>query len=286
MAILPVLKNAGRPAFTLWNHLFDFLSRFLNGKLHTIPPRRLRDVGGGDFELTGREFRHYFVTLADLKAGDQVLEIGCGCGRMALPLTSYLADGSRYVGFDVVKDSIVWCRKHITKRYPNFEFHYSDIYNLRYNPLGRRTAREFQFPFGSQMFDFVFLTSVFTHLLRSDLEHYLNEISRLTKKGGNIFMTFFLLNPEQRMLAEAGRNQIVFLPYDHGVMVRDVRVPESAVAYDEGLVRAQSRKAGLVLREPVHYGTWSGRDNGLSFQDLLIAFKDSDEARRHCNQLE
>jgi len=283
---MQILKKAGRPAYHGWLDLLDFLNRFRRGKLHTIPPLRLRDVGGGDFEAVGLEFRQHFITLAGLRAGDQVLEIGCGCGRMAIPLTRYLSGGGRYVGFDVVKDSIVWCRTHLTKMFPNFEFHYSDIYNLRYNPLGKKPAREFQFPFRDQTFDFVLLISVFTHLLPNDLEHYFKEISRLVKKGGKVFMTFFLLNAQQKRLAEAGHNQIVFLPYDQGVMVRDIRVPESAIAYDDGLVKAQIRKAGLVLREPVHYGTWSGRDNGVSFQDLIIAFKDTDEDSRHRYQLE
>src|ERR1035437_9648712 len=50
-----------------------------------------------------------------------VLEIGCGIGRDAIPLSKYLKNG-RYVGVDVLKPSIDWCLANISSRHPNFAF--------------------------------------------------------------------------------------------------------------------------------------------------------------------
>jgi hypothetical protein len=33
------------------------------------------------------------------------------------------------------------------------------------------------------------------------------------------------------------------------------------------------RERGLEIREPMHYGTWCGRTNGMSGQDVVIAVK-------------
>ena len=64
------------------------------------PDRILRaaDIGGGDFEEVGEQFRVYFRDLADLRERDAVLEVGCGVGRMAIPLTKVLTPPGRYEG--------------------------------------------------------------------------------------------------------------------------------------------------------------------------------------------
>jgi hypothetical protein len=86
-------------------------------------------------------------------------------------------------------------------------------------------------------------------------------------------MTLFLLNEMQRTLGSQGKRKIDF-PFNRGVCrVSDERVPESAVAYEEDHVRNLLNRHGLIVREPIRYGTWSGRTDGLSLQDLVIAFK-------------
>jgi SAM-dependent methyltransferase len=252
----------------------DFFSSAARGKLH-LPPRSLRDVGGGDFEATGEEFLGYFVELGSLKPAERVLDIGCGCGRMALPLTRYLQKEGHYVGMDIVRNSIDWCRRHISTRYPNFEFHHADLYNKRYNPRGTHLAQDYTFPLKDRSFDFIFLASVFTHMLPEGVENYFREISRLLDDKGRVFITFFFLNETQRALAERGGNIINF-QFGQGVYrIRDAGIPESAVAYDEVYICGLFSRYGLMIKEPILYGTWSGRNDGLSLQDIVIAAKNA-----------
>ena len=77
-----------------------------------MPPPWLHCVGdGGDSDTEiGKEFFRYFTEIAGLKPHERVLDIGCGTGRMARPLTSYLTSGS-YDGLDIVANSINWCQK-------------------------------------------------------------------------------------------------------------------------------------------------------------------------------
>ena len=97
--------------------------------------------------------------------------MGCGIGRIAIPLTQYLKTGT-YDGFDIVRHGVEWCQQKVTPHYPNFNFFVADVYNKLYFPQGRYAATEYTFPFADDTFDFVFLTSVFTHMMPKDLEHY------------------------------------------------------------------------------------------------------------------
>jgi SAM-dependent methyltransferase len=229
----------------------------------------IREIGGS-FAEVGGEFLGYFKDLANLKPDESVLEVGCGVGRVALPLTSYLSDNGNYKGFDIVPEWITWCSRNISLRYPNFEFTCADVFNGTYNPGGKLTPSEFDFPYQAGSFDFLIATSVFTHLVPKDVEHYLVEIKRVLQPAGRCLLTFFLLNSESIPLVESKRSFPAF-PNQYG-LYRTVNkdTPEIGVAYEESFVRQSLGSAGLTLIEPIHYGSWSGRKGYLSFQDILL----------------
>ena len=84
-------------------------------------------VGGG--LGVGREYLSYFLLLCDLHPDAQVLDVGCGVGRMAWPLAHYLSDRGGLSGFDVVKDWVERARATITSVRSNFHFDDLDVYN-------------------------------------------------------------------------------------------------------------------------------------------------------------
>lgn len=163
-----------------------------------VLPRSKIFIGGGDFKQTGNDFRKLFIELGGLKPTHRVLDIRCGIGLMASPLTTYLKNGGTYQEFDIVKDGIDWCQANITSRFPNFRFQVADIHNDHYNPSGRYPAIEYKFPFPNNEFDFSFLTSVFTHMPTAEVEQYVHEIGRVLKPGGKCLSTFFLINEESK----------------------------------------------------------------------------------------
>jgi len=251
----------------------DTIDLLLGRRDELIPPKRKIFVGDGDFKTIGEEFLQYFIELGELKTNERVLDVGCGIGRMAVPLTRYLDERGSYEGFDIVADGINWCRKKISPKYPNFHFQLADVFNKNYNLGGRHKASEYKFPYENKSFDFVFLTSVFTHMLPQDMENYFREIARVLKRDGRCLITFFLLNKESLQLINAGKSTLDFKYEFEEFRTIDNHVLEAAVCYDEAFIFGLYERYGLKIKQPIRYGQWCGRSNFLSYQDIIMASK-------------
>ncbi|MDM8520987.1 class I SAM-dependent methyltransferase [Anaerolineales bacterium HSG6] len=217
----------------------DIIER-LQGKRDSLtPPTRLMFVGTPDvtvFKHNGEIHLKYFKGICDLQPNETILDVGCGIGRKALPLTKYLNSEARYEGFDIVKAGIDWCQQKITPLYPNFHFQLADMYNKHYNPTGKYKASEYKFPYKDNSFDFVMLTSVFTHMLPPDVENYFAEISRVMKIGGRCFISYFLANDTSLSLMSTEKSQFNFKHATPNYRTVDPDVPENAVCYDEAYI--------------------------------------------------
>ena len=238
-----------------------------------IPPNAMNFVGAGDFEAVGAEFKKHFIELTHMKPSDRVLDVGCGIGRMAVPLTNYLTADGEYHGFDIVPNAIAWCQEKITPKFNNFQFYHADIYNKEYNPKGRKIAESYKFPFQDNYFDTIVLVSVFTHMLPNDLENYLSEISRVLKPEGKSCITYFLLNDESRKLISENQSTLDFKHKLNDCLIIDEKYPESAIAYDENVIVRLYREQNMNIEFDIKYGSWCSRNSYLSYQDIVIASK-------------
>lgn len=240
-----------------------------------LPRPGLFSVGGGDFRAIGAGIVEELKATCALAPHHHVLDVGCGTGRVAIPLTQYLSPEGRYEGFDPVARAIRHCTTRITPSYPNFRFQVADLYNRRYNPRGRLKDFEYRFPYPDGSFDVASAVSVFTHLLPEGAERYVAECARALKPGGRFFATWFLLNEESTAAVDAGKSTISFPRRFPVHRAHSRRKPESAVAYDEGFVMGVYAKHGLTHTQPAWYGSWSGRPpSGYGgYQDLVVATK-------------
>ncbi|MEA2333259.1 MAG: hypothetical protein QOH58_3397 [Thermoleophilaceae bacterium] len=254
-----------------WGRLADAGDALAGRRDPLVPPRRLITGDYGDYRELGNEFRDAFVSCGGLRPADAVLDVGCGPGRMAVPLTGFLDREARYEGFDVVADEVRWCQEQITPRFPNFAFTRVDLHNPLYNPAGAVPASEFRFPYADDSFDFAFLTSVFTHMLPDEVERYLSELRRTLRPSGRVFATWFLINAESTRLIEQGSSYFAF-PHERGAArIEDPRSPPAAVAYPEDWLREQLARHGFAV-ESVHAGYWCGRDHSVRWrwQDVTV----------------
>ena len=256
---------------SLRNRALDIADRVRGRDQPLVPPRRLNFVGPGDFIAVGDEFMRHFVELGELRRDERVLDIGCGIGRMARPLAAHLDARGSYDGFDVSREGIEWCRRHYS-RHPNFRFQHADLANALYNPGGEGRASDYRFPYDDASFDFAFAISVFTHLVQADAVNYLAEAARVLTPGGRLLTTWLLLDDDVRRRLAAGEAAFDLDERDDVTAVMSAGTPEEAIAYDRGWV--ERRLAGLGL-EPASLwpGTWPGRSEGRSFQDIVLATK-------------
>jgi SAM-dependent methyltransferase len=246
----------GSPRFLLGSAL-----RRLAGRSRPSQPRPLPGTKGRHL---GETFLRVFIELGGLTPDQAVLEPGCGTGRMAEPLSRYLT-GS-YDGFDVVREAIEECQRNIVA--PNFRFRHVDVVNRFYNPAGLISPDEFEFPYPDEAFDFVFLTSVFTHMLPPEVKHYLGEIQRVLRPGGRCLATFFVLNEKSLTAARNGGSRKRFPHKGDGYFYNAPNRPEASVGYREEDVLGLLE--GFEL-QTLQYGGWSGRpDAGPVGQDIVV----------------
>ena len=249
--------------------LLDFKDRMAGGADKLVPPRSLHFVGGGDFREVGRTYLGHFRAIANLGTGESVLDIGCGTGRMAVPLIDFLDAGGSYTGFDISAPAVEWCGSNITAVNPRFRFVHADVYNLEYNPKGGARADAYRFPCEDRSVDFAFATSVFTHMHADEIRNYLAELHRVLRPGGRALLTFFICEGTTGRPAAA----MDFCHVQGEGLTIDPQTPERAMAFSEGWVRKAFDGAGLAIREPILYGNWSGRTDGADFQDMVLAVR-------------
>jgi SAM-dependent methyltransferase len=203
----------------------------------------------------------------------RLLDVGSGIGNLALGLAGYLQGG--YEGIEIHREAAAWCQRSITPRHPAFRFQHADVSNRAYNPRGRVPAASYRFPFAAGEFDFIFLGSVFTHMLPDEVEQYVREIARVLRPGGVCVASYFLLDDEARAAIDAGRSFMSFgVEHPSGVCrLHDAARPEAAVALDEAFVRRLHDRAGLRVRDLRRGYWWSGRADD---QDVVTATLDAE----------
>lgn len=263
----PAMRFVARRLYYMPVDMLDSLS----GKRDELtPPKGMIYTGGGDFKKQGQSLLKQLIELGDLEPHHRVLDIGSGIGRIAIPLTQYLNKKGSYEGFDVVELGVNWCKDKVSSRFPNFNFQYIPIDNDLYRADGK-SAANFNFPYADNSFDFVVLTSVFTHMLPAEVENYMREIQRVLKKDGQCFATFFVLNKETEAY-EAKQNKFSF-PYDYGhYKLMDEKVKSANVAFQENYIKKELVDKNQLQLKNIHYGFWSGRPETSvqNFQDILV----------------
>jgi SAM-dependent methyltransferase len=199
-----------------------------------------------------------------------VLDVGCGCGRVALPLTEYLSPQGGFDGFDIMPSVIGWCQRAITPRFPNFRFVLADLHSDRYHPDGTSSSSRYVFPYPDGVFDYVFLGSVFTHMLPADVDNYLGEIARVMKPGGQCVISYYLLNSEREEAIAAGGSMWRFTHHGPGYRAEYAHLPEAVTGYDEASILGLYQAKQLEITE-IRRGLWPTRP--IQDQDIIVARK-------------
>jgi len=224
------------------------------------------------YDAIGRDFLGHFTKLGGLEPNERVGDVMCGFGRMAVQLARYLTPRGRYFGFDTRERAIRWCEENIGERHPHFRFRHAPLRNAFWSPGGDVAASEFSFPYPDAWFNFVIVTAVMPHLTPPDMERFLSETTRVLVPGGRAFLTYFVIDDTALANLEAGKATREFVHrYDDVSWVMNAEMPEATIAFEQNYLLKALRNFGLRVSQPISYGSWSGRDDFVSYQDIVIA---------------
>src|SRR5215470_3662332 len=125
---------------------------------------------GGEFEAIGELLLETLI-YHGLQKDNYVIDVGCGSGRLAKPLSEYL--NGKYLGIDVVPQLIDYARKLVNR--PDWHF---------------QMGQGLKIPEADAQADMVCFFSVLTHLLHEESFMYLSEAKRVLKPRGKIVLSF------------------------------------------------------------------------------------------------
>lgn len=249
------------------------------------PPSHIRKIVQGESSLwsyayVGAEFFTYLKLLCDLKPNHKILDLGCGCGRIATLFKYYLKEPGEYFGLDAVASLINNAKQILSGKI--FHFVHQNVFSEYYNPDPNATKPEnVKIPFEDNFFDTVYLVSVFTHMLPKSIKNYLKEFSRTMKPGSKCLLTAFLFqnNPNElngnwkEKFAIKDLPKINDDPDNNYFRPGNINNPEEWVIYDLNYLKQLFEQNNLKLIRGPFYGNWSGNTDFLSHQDILVLEK-------------
>jgi ubiquinone/menaquinone biosynthesis C-methylase UbiE len=133
-----------------------------------------------------RELRQKTAYLAHIQPGEQVLDVGCGTGTLAIEVARRIGRAGRVAGVDPSTQQIARARRSAARRNVPIDFQIGVIEHL---------------PFPDQTFDVVLSTLMMHHLPDSLKRQGLAEISRVLKPGGRLVIADFIRKKERQGMA-------------------------------------------------------------------------------------
>ncbi|HEV8239393.1 MAG TPA: class I SAM-dependent methyltransferase [Thermoanaerobaculia bacterium] len=200
-----------------------------------MPPPELRLLVGG----VGDE--HYENPTGERlwglprEAFDFVLDWGCGCGRIARKLLLQDPPPRRYLGFDLHRGMVRWCREHLAPCAPGFDFVHQDVRNVGLNPQGEHDV--LPLPVTNHTVSLFVAVSVFTHVLEPAATFYLGELARVLRPGGVAVTSWFLFDKADFPMMQESQNALFVNAVD----------PTNAVIYDREWLRRTLREKELAI---------------------------------------
>ncbi len=119
---------------------------------------------------TAKWLKNYFEKYIELK-NKKILDWGCGPGRVIRHLPEVIGNNCEFFGTDYNKKSIDWCSKNLK--------------NISFN----LNALDAKLVYSDNFFDVIYGISIFTHLSEQLHYEWYNELYRILKPNGIMFLT-------------------------------------------------------------------------------------------------
>jgi SAM-dependent methyltransferase len=180
----------------------------------------------------------------DLRHVKSILDFGCGCGRVA---RHWAELDCQVAGTDVNRHAVAWCRRNL--------------------PFGRFLPNDLAppLPFEAETFDLVYALSVFTHLETALQRPWMEELLRVTARGGHVIFSTHGLRYLSDLSAE---QQTRFLAGELVVLNEDAAGSNRCGAYHPAAYVRETLTAGSIVVDTIPEGAL-----GNPHQDLYLLRK-------------
>lgn len=244
-----------------------------------LPPLNyMQTIGSHDpqhFTSNMKLFSLEILTRCKATPISTILDLGCGCGRLALPICEFLGQTGSYIGVDVWDEGIEWCKENISNVSDKFNFYtLSSENNYYFNDATSEIENSYSLPFiPPSSVDVTFAISLFTHLRYKDALNYLKEIGRTLKPDGAAYITCFIMDHyvfdyvartgNHTAVRESGTDKECYYAYSH---------QDFFSGFSMGAWNAMLKEAGLWAL-CYETGSWAEKPGARMYQDTFVLVK-------------
>jgi hypothetical protein len=227
----------------------------------------------------------FISSIAQLHEKSVTLDFGCGFGTLA---AAYKLDDSKcgnYYGYDTNPQAVKFCRDAYSEE-DRFAFFGPEIDSTTNYVTNKRIAtandafskRKKAYPssediaklLGSKLFNCQFSLSVFTHMWPEDAIETFRVFREFSAKDATFINSWLILDDvaiSNINQGKADRN----LPIEvGGIHTYSQLNPLVCTAYPIEKLHNVYSEAGHVITD-IRFGSWSGRENGVTYQDIVIS---------------
>ena len=224
----------------------------------------------------------FLKDIAQLNPNSVTLDFGCGLGRMA---SAYLMEGGScglYYGWEPDLFALKWLRKEYSQQ-NSFRFGGHPLTaSQTYLSKGTQPSENYEdkdlaipekeswhkFVEGVK-FDLIWTSSIFTHTFPSTTVEILKLFKEIAKPGSWIVNTFLSIDDQSERAMKAGTADRKLPLSVNGIRTYDAKNPLVCTAYTVEQINQIYLEVGFPKPE-IRFGSWAGRDNGVTYQDLVI----------------
>lgn len=218
-----------------------------------------------------------FLIKLGLRKDSVLFDYGCGLGRLAYAASKYLGTTGSYIGYEPNSAALSFLKSAYV-RLDNFKF-YGDALSFEEDYVavgsgqrhgGRKSLDLLPQDYVDRVVDIQYSSSVLTHMWLDAITRLLENLNSIVKPGGLCVNTWLIIDDFARYALDCGMADRRLPLQVNGAHTYSAENPLVCTAYELPQVTDAYEKAGHQIVE-ILWGSWSGRDNGVHYQDIVIS---------------
>jgi hypothetical protein len=238
------------------------------------------------FERSREKELPFLATVAHLNLDSTTLDFGCGLGRLASAFASSKGKYGAYYGWEPELEALQWL-KRVYAHDPKFRFGGTQLPSEMNYVTNKGNYSSVDKNFGSKSeaapditqlknlmdgkrFDLQFSSSVFTHMWSTDIISTLKSFEHIASDSSVFVNTWLIVDSFAQQSLDRGSADRRLPIEINGVLTYSHSNPLVCTVYRQEQMELIYKESGHQITD-IHYGSWSGRSNGVTYQDIVVS---------------